>query len=133
MGSLSTIGLCENWKKIDLKVEAEWDGRHSSVVLPVPTILWPKVRIPSTISTLFSIGIIEIVTRKGQKGTKKRPALIHILKVVSQPYERSEVRCVYKWILLKMGHYGLLYLSFCLFNTVDSRQTFNIKFAEGWI
>ena len=111
-------------KKVDLKVEAEWDGRQSSVVLPVPTILWPKVRIPSTISTLFSIGIIEIVTRKGRKGTKKRPALIHILKVVSQPYERSEIGCVYKWILLKMGHYGffIFLFVFSIPLTVDKRS-----------
>ena len=38
-------------------------GRHSSVVLSAPTILQPRVQIPSTPSTLFSI-CIEIVTRK---------------------------------------------------------------------
>ena len=37
---------------------------HSSVVLSTPTILLPRVQIPSTTSTLFSICIIEIVSRK---------------------------------------------------------------------
>ena len=39
-------------------------GRHSSVVSSAPTILRPRVRIPSTPSMLFSICIIEIVSRK---------------------------------------------------------------------
>ena len=30
-----------------------WGGRHSSVVSSAPTILRPRVRIPSTPSTLF--------------------------------------------------------------------------------
>ena len=38
-------------------------GRHSSVVLSAPTILQPRIRIPSTPSMLFSI-CIEIVMRK---------------------------------------------------------------------
>ena len=37
-------------------------GRHSSVVLSAPTILWPRVRIPSTPSTLFTICFVEIET-----------------------------------------------------------------------
>ena len=41
-------------------------GRHSSVVSSAPTILRPRVRIPSTPSKLFSI-CIEIVTRKERK------------------------------------------------------------------
>ena len=41
-------------------------GRHSSVVSSAPTILRPRVRIPSTPSMLFSI-YIEIVTRKERK------------------------------------------------------------------
>ena len=41
----------------------EEGGRHSSMVLSAPTILGPRVRIPSTPSMLFSI-FIEIVTRK---------------------------------------------------------------------
>ena len=41
-------------------------GRHSSVVSSAPTILRPRVRIPSTPSMLFSI-CIEIVTRKERK------------------------------------------------------------------
>ena len=44
-----------------------WGGRHSSMVLSAPTILRPWVRIPSTPSMLFSICIIEIVTRKERK------------------------------------------------------------------
>ena len=51
--------------KIDyLKFWVKYDGgRHSSVVSSAPTILRPRVRIPSTPSMLFSI-CIEIVTRK---------------------------------------------------------------------
>ena len=51
----------------------------SSVVLSAPTILWPRVRIPSTPSMLFSI-CIEIVMRKRTKIKKKRPGLAHFLK-----------------------------------------------------
>ena len=49
-------------------------GRHSSVVLSAPTILWPRVRIPSTPSTLFSI-CIEIVLRKERKINKKEAGI----------------------------------------------------------
>ena len=45
-------------------------GRHSSMVLSAPTILRPRVWIPNTPSTLFSI-CIEIVSRKKQKKTKR--------------------------------------------------------------
>ena len=38
-------------------------GRHSSVVSSAPTILRPRVQIPSTSSMLFSI-CVEIVTGK---------------------------------------------------------------------
>ena len=51
----------------------------SSVVLSAPTILWPRVRIPSTPSMLFSI-CIEIVMRKRTKINKKRPGLSHFFK-----------------------------------------------------
>ena len=40
------------------------DDRHSSVVSSAPTILRPRVQIPSTPSMLFSICVIEIVLRK---------------------------------------------------------------------
>ena len=39
-------------------------GRHSSVVSSAPTILRPRVQVPSTPSMLFSILIIEIALRK---------------------------------------------------------------------
>ena len=45
-------------------------GHHSSVVSSAPTILRPRVRTPSTPSTLFSICIaieIDIGVRKGRK------------------------------------------------------------------
>ena len=40
----------------------ELGGRHSSMVLSAPTILWPQVRIRSTPSILCSIFIVEIKT-----------------------------------------------------------------------
>ena len=46
-------------------------GRHSSVALSAPTILQPRVRIPSTPSTLFSIVLLKLM-RKERKYTKKR-------------------------------------------------------------
>ena len=53
---------------LNLKMNKMVQGScHSSVVSPVPTILRPQVRIPSTSSMLFSICIIEIVMRKGRK------------------------------------------------------------------
>ena len=42
-------------------------GCHSSVVSSATTILWPRVKIPSTPSMLLSICIIEIVTKKERK------------------------------------------------------------------
>ena len=64
-------------------------GRHISVVSSAPTILRPRVRIPSTPSTLFSI-CIEIVSRKERKQTKKRPGLARFflkksMYLLSQP------------------------------------------------
>ena len=48
--------------------EIPWAGdRHGSVFSSAPNILRPRVRIPSTPSMLFSIFIIEIVTRKERK------------------------------------------------------------------
>ena len=44
--------------------EKERGGCHSCVVSSGPTILRPRVQIPSTPSALFSISIIEIVSRK---------------------------------------------------------------------
>ena len=52
-------------------------SRHSSIVLSAPTILRPRVWIPSRPSLLFSICIIEILIRKGRKLNKKRPELAH--------------------------------------------------------
>ena len=52
---------------------------HSSVDPSAPSILRSLVRIPSTISTLFSIQIW-IVLLKRTKVNKKRPELAHILK-----------------------------------------------------
>ena len=40
---------------------------YSSVVLSLPTILWPRVLIPSSPSTLVSLCFIEVVMRKGRK------------------------------------------------------------------
>ena len=50
-------------------------GRHSSVVSSAPTILQPRVQIPSSPSMLFSICI-----EKRTKINKKRSGLAHFLK-----------------------------------------------------
>ena len=53
----------------ELKTEIEHQqkgGHHSSVVSSAPTILQPRVRIPSTPSTLISI-CIEVVMRKERR------------------------------------------------------------------
>ena len=52
---------------IRLTLQFFWGGCNSSVVSSAPTILWPRVQIPSTSSMLFSICIFEIVTRKERK------------------------------------------------------------------
>ena len=61
VGQLDTVIVISHLNKI-----ASYGGRHSSMVSSVPIILRPRVWIPSTPSTLFSI-CIEIVTRKGRK------------------------------------------------------------------
>ena len=62
------------------------DGRHSTVVSSLPTILRPRVRIPCTEFKLFSICIIEIVMRKGRKINKKRPGLANFFHEQSFDY-----------------------------------------------
>ena len=42
------------------------------MVLSAPIILQPRVQIPSTPATLFSIYIIEILMRKGLENKQKR-------------------------------------------------------------
>ena len=60
------MGECMSERDVEVK-NALLGGRHSSVVLSPPTILWLRVQIPSTLCKLFSICIIEIVIRKGRK------------------------------------------------------------------
>ena len=50
-------------------------GRHSSMVSSATTILRLRVRIPSTPSKLFSICIIEIVSKKITKINKKEAGI----------------------------------------------------------
>ena len=64
-------------------------GHHSSVVSSAPTILRPRVCIPSTPSTLFSICIIQNCIEKITKMNKKRPGLAHFFK-------RSMIK-IYVW------------------------------------
>ena len=56
--------LSGGYGTVDRAVTKEWmrGGRHSSVVSSAPTILRPRVQIPSTPSMLFSV--IEIVMGK---------------------------------------------------------------------
>ena len=42
-------------------------GRHSSVVSFAPTILWPRVRIPSTPSMLFQFVFLKLYQENKQK------------------------------------------------------------------
>ena len=51
-----------NLFKSSTKIYYSWGGHHSFVVSSAPTILRPRVRIPSTPSMLFSIYIVEIET-----------------------------------------------------------------------
>ena len=55
-------------------------GRHSSVVLSAPTILRPRVWIPSTPSTLFLYLYYWNCNEKITKINKKRPGLAHFFK-----------------------------------------------------
>ena len=59
--------LCNLRRKCEIKEKeagngSSKNGHHSSVVLSSPTILWPRVQIPSTPSVLFSIYIVKIET-----------------------------------------------------------------------
>ena len=72
MAHLKTYCYIPLWQNKALRLESLYQemyilaGRHSSVVSSAPTILWPRVRILSTPSMLFSI-CVEIVTRKERK------------------------------------------------------------------
>ena len=68
-------------------------GRHSSVVLSVPTILRPRVRIPSSPSMLF-FNLYRwncIWNEKRTKINKKRPGLAHIWKRLVTGYTDSRL------------------------------------------
>ena len=67
--SLFAFIVEKTWQKMPgtFRKKTLFSGRDSSMVLSVPTILWPRFRIPSTPSSLFSISIIEIVMKKGRK------------------------------------------------------------------
>ena len=54
-------------------------ARHSSLVLSTPTILQPRVRIPTTPSMLFSN-----CNEKRTKINKKRPGLAYLKKISGQ-------------------------------------------------
>ena len=41
--------------------------------------------------------------------------------------------CTVSIVFLKWSIPGLFFIYFHLFNTVDSKQMFNINFADGWI
>ena len=56
------------------------DGRHSSVVSSVLTIMWPRVQIPSTPFMLFSICIFVVGMRKGRINQKEASFCIYFLK-----------------------------------------------------
>ena len=71
-------------KKIRLKSIA--GCRHSSVDSSAPSILPPRIRVPSTSSMLFSIYIIQILCLSFEleceknENRQKRPRLAHFLK-----------------------------------------------------
>ena len=69
LGSFSSKRRHER-EAFKLKRQTNKRCRHSSVVSSSPTILRPRVRIPSTPSTLFSI-CIEIVTRNNENKQKR--------------------------------------------------------------
>ena len=47
------------------------DGRHSSVVSSAPTILWPQVQIPSTLSTLFQFVLLKLYRKNDENKQKE--------------------------------------------------------------
>ena len=55
-----------------------WGSHHSSVISSAPTSLQPRVRIPSTQSTLFQY-VVHFETVR-MKINKKRPEFAHIYK-----------------------------------------------------
>ena len=68
-----------------------WGGRHSSVVSSASTILWPRVRIPSTPSTLFFNLCYWNCIEKMTKINKKRPGLAHLKKIVNPFFFRARI------------------------------------------
>ena len=59
--------------------------RHSSVVSSVPTILLPRVRVPSTPSTLLSLVVkfvLYLSIENNEYIQKKRPGLVHFSKKI---------------------------------------------------
>ena len=46
-------------------------GRHSSMVLSAPTILWPRVQIPSTPSMRFQFVLLELYWEKNENKEKE--------------------------------------------------------------
>ena len=62
-----------------IKREIFLGGRHSSVVSSVPTILRPRVRIPSTPSTLFQFVLLKLY-RENNENKQKEAGIDPFLK-----------------------------------------------------
>ena len=76
-------------------------GRHCFMVLPAPSILWPRVQIPSTPSTLYSIYNVEIKTAPIKYWNEK------IMKIKSReagigPHLIKQLLKVFSKYILKM-------------------------------
>ena len=65
----------------EAKIRTNQGCHHSSVDLSAPTILLPRVRVPSTQSTLFHLLYLYYICHvKITKINKNRPGLVHFFK-----------------------------------------------------
>ena len=95
-------------------------GRHCFMVLPAPSILRPRVQIPSTPSTLYSIYNVEIKTAPIKYWNEKimkiksREAGIgpHLIKQLLKVFSKYILKCCGKRAIANKYFYKFLWDSF---------------------
>ena len=109
-------------------------GRHSSVVLSAPTILWPWVRIPSTPSNLLSVCIICNCNEKRTKINKKRLGLAHFLKNKKIYYQHSIATLLNKLFMTSapQQNWRLALNTSCLQPPWSLPQIFSLIIKNRW-
>ena len=73
-------------------------GHHSSVVLSAPTILRPRVQIPSTPSMLFQFVLLKLY-RENNENKQKEAGMAHLKKIMRLAPCTTSMLTVIDWTI----------------------------------